>query len=69
MTAPPEQSLRPVALAGLFLPMRFQRSTHAVACVVTLLSWRMADQSEAAWLQTATSHEAEMFLIKGLVER
>ncbi|MEX6507846.1 hypothetical protein [Jiella sp. M17.18] len=42
---------------------------EADRCVVTLLSWRMADQSEAAWLQTATSHEAEMFLIKGLVER
>ena len=38
-------------------------------CVVTLLSWRMADQSESAWMQTSTSHEAEMFLIKGLLER
>ncbi|MCQ8782141.1 hypothetical protein [Mangrovibrevibacter kandeliae] len=39
------------------------------SCVVTLLSWRRADQSEAAWMQTSTSHEAEMFLIKGLLER
>ena len=38
-------------------------------CVVTLLSWRLNDQSEAAWMQTSTSHEAEMFLIKGLLER
>ena len=31
-------SVMTFALAGLFLPMRFQRSTHAVACVVTLLA-------------------------------
>ena len=29
-------SVMTFALAGLFLPMRFPRSTHAVACVVTL---------------------------------
>ena len=38
-------------------------------CLVTLLSWRQVGQSEAAWMQTSTSHEAEMFLIKGLLER
>ncbi|MBP0614547.1 hypothetical protein [Jiella mangrovi] len=42
---------------------------NASHCVVTLLSWRHAGQSEAAWMQISTSHEAEMFLIKGLLEQ
>src|SRR5262245_15532081 len=39
------------------------------ACVVTLLTWRLATQSDADWIQLSTVHEAEMFLIKGLLER
>ena len=38
-------------------------------CVVTLLSWRLASQSDADWTQFGCVHEAEMFLIKGLLER
>lgn len=38
-------------------------------CVVSLLTWRLATQSEAAWEQISCVHEAEMFLIKGLLER
>jgi hypothetical protein len=38
-------------------------------CVVTLLTWRLAIQSDADWIQLSTIHEAEMFLIKGLLER
>ena len=38
-------------------------------CVVTLLTWRLATQSDAEWIQLSTIHEAEMFLIKGLLER
>ena len=37
--------------------------------VVTLLSWRNGGQDDARWTQTGTVHEAEMFLIKGLLER
>src|SRR5262249_15875311 len=39
------------------------------SCVVTLLTWRLATQSDAEWIQLSTVHEAEMFLIKGLLER
>jgi len=39
------------------------------ACVVTLMTWRLATQSDADWIQLSTVHEAEMFLIKGLLER
>ncbi|NIZ09392.1 hypothetical protein [Pseudooceanicola sp. HF7] len=39
------------------------------SCVVTLMTWRHVNQDEAAWLQTSTIHEAEMFLIRGLAER
>ena len=39
------------------------------SAVVTLLSWRLAAQSEAAWQQLCVTHETEMFLIKGLLER
>lgn len=38
-------------------------------CVVTLMSWRLASQTDAAWEQAGTIHEAEMFLIRGLLER
>jgi hypothetical protein len=41
----------------------------ADTCVVTLLTWRLATQSDAEWIQLSTIHEAEMFLIKGLLER
>ena len=37
--------------------------------VVTLLTWRLATQDDAAWQQISAVHEAEMFLIKGLLER
>ncbi|HWK46496.1 MAG TPA: hypothetical protein VNT30_17380 [Stellaceae bacterium] len=37
--------------------------------VVTLLTWRLATQTEQAWQQICATHEAEMFLIKGLLER
>jgi hypothetical protein len=38
-------------------------------CVVTLLSWRMATHNDADWAQLGCVHEAEMFHIKGLLER
>lgn len=38
-------------------------------CVVTLLSWRLSTQTDADWTQFGCIHEAEMFLIKGLLER
>ena len=38
-------------------------------CVVTLLTWRLATQTDAEWEQFCCIHEAEMFLIKGLLER
>jgi hypothetical protein len=41
----------------------------ADTCVVTLLTWRLATQSDTEWVQLSTVHEAEMFLIKGLLER
>lgn len=37
--------------------------------VVSLLTWRLATQTDAEWTQMGTIHEAEMFLIKGLLER
>lgn len=39
------------------------------SCVVSLLTWRLSTQSDADWAQISTVHEAEMFLIKGLLER
>jgi hypothetical protein len=43
---------------------------HAAGhAVVTLMTWRLAAQSDAAWAQIGCVHEAEMFLIKGLLER
>lgn len=41
----------------------------ASRCVVTLLTWRLDTQTDAEWIQAGTIHEAEMFLIKGLIER
>jgi hypothetical protein len=38
-------------------------------CVVTLWSWRKNTQTDAAWERLGTIHEAEMYLIKGLLER
>lgn len=38
-------------------------------CVVSLLTWRLAGQDDAAWQQISAVHEAEMFLIRGLLER
>ncbi|MDB5579796.1 MAG: hypothetical protein JWR80_4972 [Bradyrhizobium sp.] len=38
-------------------------------CVVSLLTWRLGTQSDAEWEQFSCIHEAEMFLIKGLLER
>lgn len=38
-------------------------------CVVTLLTWRLASQDDNAWQQISTVHEAEMYLIRGLLER
>lgn len=37
--------------------------------VITLLTWRLASQTDDAWLQMGTVHEAEMYLIRGLLER
>ena len=39
------------------------------ACVVTLMTWRLASQSDADWAQISTVHEAEMYMIRGLAER
>ncbi len=39
------------------------------SCVVTLMSWRLASQTDEAWQQLCTVHEAEMYLIRGLLER
>jgi hypothetical protein len=41
----------------------------AEKCVVTLLSWRLSTQSDSDWTQFCCIHEAEMFMIKGLLER
>lgn len=37
--------------------------------VISLLTWRLASQSDDAWVQMGTVHEAEMYLIRGLLER
>lgn len=39
------------------------------SCVVSLLTWRLATQTDAQWTQMGTVHEAEMYLIRGLAER
>ena len=38
-------------------------------CVVSLLTWRLSTQSDSEWEQFGCIHEAEMFLIRGLLER
>jgi hypothetical protein len=38
------------------------------ACVVSLLAWRPAGQSDDSWRLTRASHETEIFLIKGFLE-
>lgn len=37
-------------------------------CIVTLLTWRLGNQSDDAWEAVSRVHEAEMYLIRGLVE-
>ncbi len=37
--------------------------------IITLMTWRLTRQTEPEWQQFSTIHEAEMFLIKGLLER
>jgi len=41
----------------------------ANSCIVSLMSWRLASHTQQQWDQLGTVHEAEMFLIKGLLER
>ena len=41
----------------------------ANSCIVSLMSWRLASHTQQQWEQLCTVHEAEMFLIKGLLER
>jgi len=36
--------------------------------VVTLFTWRLADQDDDAWAQIGSTHETEMFLIRALLE-
>jgi hypothetical protein len=38
-------------------------------CMVTLLAWRPTRQSDESWRVTRAAHEAEVFLIKGFLER
>ncbi len=38
-------------------------------CVITLMTWRHRRHDDATWMQIGTLHEAEMFVIKGLLER
>ncbi|TDV37823.1 hypothetical protein C7405_10223 [Paraburkholderia caballeronis] len=40
----------------------------AGTAVVTLFTWRLADQSDDAWAQIGSTHETEMFLIRALLE-
>ncbi len=41
----------------------------ADSAVITLLTWRLKTQTDEAWIQMGTVHEAEMYLIRGLLER
>ncbi len=41
----------------------------AETCVVTLLAWRPTGQSDDSWRLTRVTHEAEVFLIRGYLER
>ena len=38
-------------------------------CLVTLMTWRLADMADEAWEQLCVTHETEVFIIKGLLER
>ena len=38
-------------------------------CLVTLLAWRDAGMDEARWRRLTTGHEAEIMLLKALIER
>jgi hypothetical protein len=38
-------------------------------CLVTLMTWRLADMTDEAWEQLCVTHETELFIIKGLLER
>ena len=37
--------------------------------LVTLMTWRLADMTDEAWEQLCVTHETELFIIKGLLER
>jgi hypothetical protein len=39
------------------------------SCLVTLMTWRLADMTDFAWEQLSVTHETELFIIKGLLER
>jgi hypothetical protein len=41
----------------------------AETCVVTLVAWRPTGQSDDSWRLTRVTHEAEVFLIRGYLER
>jgi hypothetical protein len=38
-------------------------------CVITLLNWRLADDSDSLWLRVCLSLKTEVFIIRGLLER
>jgi hypothetical protein len=38
-------------------------------CLITLTAWRAGGMDEARWRQLVAAHEAEIFLIKGQLER
>ena len=39
------------------------------SCLITLMTWRAADVTDDAWERTCVTHETELFIIKGLLER
>jgi hypothetical protein len=39
------------------------------SCLVTLMTWRLADMTDSAWEQLSVTHETELFIIKNLLER
>ena len=38
-------------------------------CLVTLMTWRAKGTSDQTWLQTCSSHDTEMFIIKNRLEQ
>ena len=38
-------------------------------CLVTLMTWRAKGTSDPTWLQTCSSHDTEMFIIKDRLEK